>query len=755
MTDVDIHRLASIALENFRAFTDRVELDVDADVVIVSGSNGVGKTSLTDALNIALNRTEPPDPRVFPPTPNERSFQDNPEITINGESVVFSIPSNGVKTDPTVKRFATIFYQETPRIDLRDFERRARRETPSWIVDLKASLRNFRDELSMRVAKEEPRGVLTIDEATERIEKARQKVHHALGQLDDDDEIVKLLSGVLLKNGNLAAQGKTALRKNLQQTATIAWSHVLSKATMTVHEIATERRTAEQCERSKVGEDRPIQWPTEIRDEELIDLVFPEEELSNKKQLLTTWREPHPYIVPVNNPELLAQLEGLVEQLNRSAESAEDITSTFTPVARALRPQEERLPPEKAILELHQKLPAWLEALQSAEIEVGPEFQRIIELFKTINKNDLEDESETLAQTIDEKIELKRQSIRAGLDAERRAQKIRTGIQLGKLLSEHSDRLERLKETESRLTFGRLKQTIYAHNAPISSMGESVEKSNSAKAFDVATALDQWAKEEGEAEDAEVQRKRTHTYLAAESAVAPMYAAIDSIISPSKGSVGPLDATPLSQEDFERLTSTANQLMKLSNAIDFWDLKIQLNRGRTKLDKIKITTGSDANNSSLSFDDLSTGQKSIASLALALSLNLLAREYIGHSVIVLDDFGTALDQAQLPALAFIIRALAYSPDDTFKRQFILSSHHGDMTDRLIDLLTPPPSLDTSAPYKLLVHDFESLTPGKGPNITTYEHVAHLDNPTRANEATSRAIFQQLLRQGIEWIEQRY
>ncbi|HEX4739034.1 MAG TPA: AAA family ATPase [Allosphingosinicella sp.] len=43
-------RLKSIAIEGFRAFSSPIEVSLDADVIVLQGSNGVGKTSLLDAI---------------------------------------------------------------------------------------------------------------------------------------------------------------------------------------------------------------------------------------------------------------------------------------------------------------------------------------------------------------------------------------------------------------------------------------------------------------------------------------------------------------------------------------------------------------------------------------------------------------------------------------------------------------------------------------------------------------------------------
>ena len=43
-------RLRSATIEGFRGFTKKVFVDLDANVIILQGPNGVGKTSLLDAI---------------------------------------------------------------------------------------------------------------------------------------------------------------------------------------------------------------------------------------------------------------------------------------------------------------------------------------------------------------------------------------------------------------------------------------------------------------------------------------------------------------------------------------------------------------------------------------------------------------------------------------------------------------------------------------------------------------------------------
>jgi exonuclease SbcC len=47
-------RLKTLVIENFRSLQGRVVVPLDAQVVLVHGSNGMGKTSVFSALELAL-----------------------------------------------------------------------------------------------------------------------------------------------------------------------------------------------------------------------------------------------------------------------------------------------------------------------------------------------------------------------------------------------------------------------------------------------------------------------------------------------------------------------------------------------------------------------------------------------------------------------------------------------------------------------------------------------------------------------------
>lgn len=47
-------RLTSLSVENFRSIRGRIDVELDAPVILIHGANGSGKTSLLSALELGL-----------------------------------------------------------------------------------------------------------------------------------------------------------------------------------------------------------------------------------------------------------------------------------------------------------------------------------------------------------------------------------------------------------------------------------------------------------------------------------------------------------------------------------------------------------------------------------------------------------------------------------------------------------------------------------------------------------------------------
>src|SRR5260370_40722660 len=54
MNDTPLRHISGLDIENFRGFVRRHRLEVDADIVLLAGPNGYGKSSLLQAIQLLL-----------------------------------------------------------------------------------------------------------------------------------------------------------------------------------------------------------------------------------------------------------------------------------------------------------------------------------------------------------------------------------------------------------------------------------------------------------------------------------------------------------------------------------------------------------------------------------------------------------------------------------------------------------------------------------------------------------------------------
>ncbi|HHV08634.1 MAG TPA: AAA family ATPase [Firmicutes bacterium] len=93
---------------------------------------------------------------------------------------------------------------------------------------------------------------------------------------------------------------------------------------------------------------------------------------------------------------------------------------------------------------------------------------------------------------------------------------------------------------------------------------------------------------------------------------------------------------------------------------------------------------------------LSSGQRSLVGIASLISLNAALQSTLWADVLAFDDFTSSLDLNQIPRLASLLRQIAYGSgisEETgpyYRRQVFLVSHHEDLTNKLLDVLIPPP-----------------------------------------------------------------
>jgi len=143
-------------------------------------------------------------------------------------------------------------------------------------------------------------------------------------------------------------------------------------------------------------------------------------------------------------------------------------------------------------------------------------------------------------------------------------------------------------------------------------------------------------------------------------------------------------ASVLNQIDLPKLTPTLKAALENFHLPDDFIEKInfdQVGSGRNR--KIMPKLGE------VPFSNLSTGQKTVFAMVYTMILNNALRSKIGHNIMLFDDITTSLDLNQIGPSCILFRKLAYSKDLSNRRQLFISSHHEDLTNKLIDFLIPP------------------------------------------------------------------
>jgi energy-coupling factor transporter ATP-binding protein EcfA2 len=147
--------------------------------------------------------------------------------------------------------------------------------------------------------------------------------------------------------------------------------------------------------------------------------------------------------------------------------------------------------------------------------------------------------------------------------------------------------------------------------------------------------------------------------------------------------------------------------------------------------------------SGLNLEHLSTGQRAQVAVALAVAQSQLLRKELPYHILLLDDVSTAYDLSNLTREAVLWRQLAYRDKPEDRWQLFIASHHEDLTNHLLDLLIPP----SGRSLRLL--NFKGWSPETGPDIESFsvessENVS-AESGTELRESLASAMKEELCR----------
>jgi DNA repair exonuclease SbcCD ATPase subunit len=678
-----------IELENFRGFAQRKIIDLDADLILITGKNGVGKTSILLALDLLLNGTTGMLGQVG-------------SLVTAGESSGWIRAGSG---NPVVESELDLGTRKAPRLHAELLERAQfffpealgspdnssdilsilSPTSSDWdsIKDALASAQDVLTRAKPQILIQEFDVNLERRRASQGFEEARAAIK---AEGDEDAKLVSLVQdpqNILIKGNNLAKHWEGQLRnlvRSLNEEAnTLTSSSEGSPAEVLLELADLFEDIAQQKKHVTVGPD------ARIHQFEMLAKSLAGVSPSNRLILNPAARE-----APdgrSNITDVQRKREAVTQQLRETREHARRVYAGNP----ALLP---------LLTDFAENADGWMDAIHSIESD-GVDV--------TILTKWLQYTGEALPE------------LTQVAEAAQTRLRHREGVFLAEI-ARLETALHALRENEA----------IYALLEPFENeqwlperctveelralIATQIEKSNSSasstdtasQTFSVlARATRQWAATEREIERrvalAGDQEKRAQAEKLLSDAEKTLKRA------QAKDGVFSL----ISQIDDDQLVRLLRSLNKLLARFHFppeflpFQLQPVSARAKTVTYRFVSKQGHD-------YAGLSTGQKTQLAVCWSVVLNYALASRLTAPLIAFDDFTTALDMGQLIPAAGMLRQLAYTQSDRHRRQVIVTSHHEDLTNRLVDYLIPPQG------RSMKVIEMVEWSVGQGPEMVSYD-----------------------------------
>lgn len=688
--------IRNLRISNFKGYRQHqpekpIELDLDdADLILVTGKNGVGKTSILQALDCCLNQGLIPSEFL---TENEKTGV----VSVNG--VPYPVKKDPYK-DKSLTSVSTFFFQEiisrlacSEVIELLEPENKPGLIIKNGLQNLLKQIEAWQLQLQQKTYRK--------DYEAER-KKLAQVITECALKLPDDfpAKDALLLSTLTLKGGNLQSKWQSQLRNLSTSLSKVnGLPEVVGESTPIHldHIAACLKELNIQYVNARLDTDKPEekyrlllrrlqQFSEPI---EVYWLIKNETELSIfSAETNTSELKPETIIVGINQ----SYYDG---QIQSKKERQEDLRAQYKNVQLSLESLSEIKGIEGWLQTFHANAENWLRAFDGDD-----------------DRATIKEKTQSIAAEADVLLALVN-------DRQHPLFGIRESIEsAGKLISIEIQQLmlakalaEILKSFSDELlpTFGGKTFSINELITHITSkIPESQKTSISVSAPDFALRLVEtffsWSKLEIEYE---LDRQNTLQTDAIGQAN-DMLASAQKVCKQESGAGSQLLSLmgEIPAVELQNLTATMNSLLdKFHFPKDFLPINLK-NIGTEKKPEWTFITSN-----GVKFGDLSTGQKTQLAICWTINLNLALTDTLKHRVIGFDDFTTSLDMNQLIPAAVLLRKMAYAKsNDKSKRQVIVTSHHEDLTNRLLDMLLPPNG------YKMRVIQFEDWSPITGPKF---------------------------------------
>ncbi|EJP3280094.1 AAA family ATPase [Vibrio cholerae] len=697
----NIDTIQSIGLENFkgyRASEDGGPKELDftiagqpADLILVTGKNGVGKTSLLEAMDWVLNQSNV-GAGGFITTKESKGA-----VSINGKR--FELNGKAKTDHKKLSTVASFFYQENIAglacdeiIQLLEPENKPGEEIKRSLKALQAKLEDWQRQLhtlKYRKNYDEERKTLA------------GRVNELVDKLPHDLPFRQLLvdSTLTLKNGNLQNKWDSQIRNlsssigNFSNLAEPIGSQLPDQLSHIGHSLLEYR--GRQVDFSEKGNEPP---------------AFTKEFLSTIQYLpanlfIKKWSED-----TILAPSELENTLFVGSDTDIYADTVDELEKQrieLTYEYQRLNKLQAQLQGDGSSLltwidGFTDNVSSWLEAWDE-----HPDISDVIDLKQGLQVQLEKLSTLTTARSVEirgkiEKVTLRGQAVTASLNQIKRSQVVVRDInahsnQLSQLLNEPNLTVEGLTDYVS--NYLETIKTPVAEGASVVSETDIIHQ--------LGRVFTNWSALEIQKVEDEANAIDWDGLEHAEKMITDALAISKQESSARSQLLSAVEVIP--QAELDQLLKNMNQLLASFHFPDDF-LPIELkNDGTPKIPKWGFKTKSD-----VPFDDLSTGQKSQLAICWTINLNLALSEQLGHRVIGFDDFTTSLDMNQLIPAAVLLRKLAYADaNDSWKRQVIVTSHHEDLTNRMLDFLLPPQG------KSMKVIQFEDWLPRSGPEFKCY------------------------------------
>ncbi|MGF6770541.1 energy-coupling factor transporter ATP-binding protein EcfA2 [Paraburkholderia sp. GAS199] len=701
--------ISELTLENFRGFAGKHTLDLDADLVLISGKNGVGKTSILLALDLLLNgRTQllmemgdaltkgctEGSVAMGGITPATISLSSLPAARLQGdllERAHFFFPE-GLATPENSDDILKIV---SPSSRLWDEIKLALETAQGDLTEAKKNLvvRDFDVEISRRQAAQEFE--LARKELPEYMEGGESWAPHVRGE-----------QNLLLQGGNLTNHWQSQLRNILKVLqADTAGDFALDDGAFSDNpadlllsiSVALDQLRNQAEERHK-----PDYQSTSATPLQLAALQ------RGPTHLPIRWENPLPNdadFVIDDETVILATRDGNANYKRRLIELERE--------ASRLRNEQNDLRRRIPIIEngddslrsflysFPERSARWLASLQDTPL--GSEKESVIV-------------QDWLKKTNDEVGPMLRYL--APLAQKMKESEFGYSDQLARVSTKMEQLLTRIGLSE---IIHALSEQTWARGAvTVGELGSRVEKVLASRQ-EKSSGLSQYFRSLhrlSKAAAAWAETEREIDQQVAKAATKVNFTAADKLMTEAERTL----KRALGKESIFSLTSviddrqlgillvTLNRLLaRFHFPTEFLPIRLQPGSGKGKASSHQFVSAHGPG-----YRGLSTGQRTQLAVCWSVCLNYALRDKLSAPFLGFDDFTTALDMGQLIPAAGILRQLAYTNSDEYYRQVVVTSHHEDLTNRLVEYLLPPPG------KTMRVIEIQEWTPKHGPKFKIYD-----------------------------------